>query len=66
MCKIMCEERKAKFFVPENQFLVDNGAMIAFLGEIMFNSGIKFYGKKAQNLKIKPKQRTDEINVTWK
>ena len=29
MCKIMCKERKAKFFVPENQFLVDNGAMIA-------------------------------------
>ena len=42
MCKIMCKERGAKFFVPENSLLVDNGAMIAFLGEIMFKKGIKF------------------------
>ena len=66
MCEIMCRERKAKFFVPKNQFLVDNGAMIAFLGEIMFKSGIKFSEKKAQNLRIKPKQRTDEVEVSWK
>ncbi|MEK6820004.1 MAG: UGMP family protein, partial [Nanoarchaeota archaeon] len=66
MCKIMCKERKAKFFFPENQFLVDNGAMIAFLGEKMFNSGIKFPGKKAQDLEIKPRQRTDEVEVSWR
>ena len=29
--RIMCEERGAKLFVPENQFLVDNAAMIAFV-----------------------------------
>mgnify|MGYP001567909039 CR=1 FL=1 len=66
MCEIMCKERKAKFFVPENQFLVDNGGMIAFLGEIMFKSGIKFLGFQAQDLEIKPKQRTDEVEVSWK
>ena len=68
MCRIMCATRKdgTKFFVPENQFLVDNGAMIAFLGEIMFKSGIKFSGKQAMKLEIKPKQRTDEIEVSWK
>lgn len=68
MCKIMCSERieKTRFFVPENSLLVDNGAMIAFLGEIMFNSGIKFSGKKAQELDIKPRQRTDEVEVSWK
>ena len=66
MCKIMCKERGAKFFVPENQFLVDNGAMIAFLGEIMFNSGIKFLGFQAEKLEIKPKQRTDEVEVIWR
>ncbi|MEJ2267844.1 MAG: KEOPS complex N(6)-L-threonylcarbamoyladenine synthase Kae1 [Nanoarchaeota archaeon] len=38
MCKIMCKERieKTKFFCPGKSLLVDNGAMIAFLGEIMF------------------------------
>ena len=66
MSKIMCSERGAKFFCPEKQFLVDNGAMIAFLGEIMFKSGISFDGKKAQELDIKPRQRTDEVDVTWR
>jgi N6-L-threonylcarbamoyladenine synthase len=66
MCRIMCEERGAKFFVPPREVLVDNGAMIAFLGEIMFNSGIKISGKEVESLDIKPRQRTDEIEVTWK
>lgn len=65
MCRIMCLERGAKFFVPENSLLVDNGAMIAFLGEKMFNSGTKFTGRKAMKLDIKPRQRTDEVEVTW-
>ncbi len=66
MCRIMCKEREAKFFVPDKSLLVDNGAMIAFLGEIMFNAGIKFSGKKAEELDIKPRQRTDEVEVIWK
>ncbi|MBS3078304.1 hypothetical protein J4412_02265 [Candidatus Pacearchaeota archaeon] len=40
MAKRMCEERGAKSFCPEKSLLVDNGAMIAYLGEIMFKSGI--------------------------
>jgi tRNA A37 threonylcarbamoyltransferase TsaD len=66
MCKKMCEQRGAKFFVPENSLLVDNGAMIAFLGEIMFNSGIKIHKKDFDKLDIKPRQRTDEVEVSWK
>lgn len=66
MCKIMCEERGAKLFVPPNPLLVDNAAMIAFLGEIEFNSGIKCSGKECQELDIKPRQRTDDIKVSWK
>ena len=66
MCKIMCEERGAKFFVPERGLLVDNAAMICYLGEIMFKSGIKYKGKKAQELDIKPRERTDQIDVSWK
>jgi len=63
MAKIMCEERGAKYFCPEKSLLVDNGAMIAYLGEIMFNSGIKF---SSEELDIKPRQRTDEVEVIWK
>jgi len=66
MCKIMCEERGAKLFVPPRDLLTDNGAMIAFLGEIMLHKGIKVTGNKVEELEIKPRQRTDEVEVKWK
>jgi N6-L-threonylcarbamoyladenine synthase len=66
MAEIMCRERNAKLFVPENSLLVDNGAMIAFLGEIMFEKGIKISHSNLSDLDIKPRQRTDEVDVRWK
>ena len=63
MCRIMCEERGAKFFCPERPLLVDNAAMIAYLGEVMFKSGIK---EDADKVDIKPRERTDDIEVGWK
>lgn len=66
MCKIMCKERGAKFFVPANEFLVDNGAMIAYLGEILFNSNQYFELKDFDKLDIQPRQRTDEVEVKWR
>jgi len=66
MCKIMCRERKARFFFPDNSLLVDNGAMIAFLGEIMFNKRIIFSHKELDKVDIKPRERTDDVNVSWR
>lgn len=66
MAKKMCEERNAKFFCPERQLLVDNGAMIAYLGEIMFDSGIKVPFEDSEELDIRPRERTDQVNVTWR
>jgi len=66
MCRIMCEERGCKFFVPENSLLVDNAVMIAYLGEIMFNSGIKVEIKDIGNLDFNPRERTDDVEVKWK
>jgi universal protein Kae1 len=60
MCRIMCEERGAKFYVPENQFLVDNAAMIAWQGFLEYESG-----KRQDVLDTYPKQRTDDVDVTW-
>jgi N6-L-threonylcarbamoyladenine synthase len=62
MAKIMCKERQARFFCPPPSLLLDNGTMIAFLGEIMFKSGIK---EKAEKIDIKPRQRTDDVEVGW-
>lgn len=64
MCKIMCRERGAKFFCPENSLLVDNAAMIAFLGEIMLKKGIK--EKNLNKLDILPRQRSDDVKVNWR
>jgi glycoprotease/Kae1 family metallohydrolase len=64
MCRIMCEERGAKFFCPERQFLVDNGAMISFLGEILFNNGS--YPKNMEEVDILPRQRTDDLVITYR
>ena len=61
MCEIMCRERGAKFFCPSKDLLVDNPAMIAYTGELMFNSGIK-----EKEVKVKPRERTDDVNVTWR
>jgi len=66
MTKIMCKERGAKFFVPERSLLVDNGAMIAYLGEIMFNAGVKIEGEVLKNIDIKPRERTDQVDVVWR
>ncbi len=66
MCKIMCKEITAKFFCHEKSLLVDNGAFIAFLGEIMFKKGIKFSYKQLEMVDIAPRQRTDDVEVSWK
>jgi N6-L-threonylcarbamoyladenine synthase len=67
MCKIMCKERgDVKFFVPPNSLLVDNGAMIAYLGEIEFNSGIKIKSQDFNKLDINPRERTDDVIVKWR
>ena len=62
MCRIMCKERNAKFFAPKNEFLVDNGAMIAWLGILQKKSATKEYDK----IDIKPYERTDDVNVNWR
>lgn len=63
MAKKMCEEREAKCYVPENQFLVDNGAMISWLGILMYKKGTI---TKIEDSIIKPYERTDEVEISWK
>jgi len=58
MCRIMCRERKAKFYVPERQFLVDNGAMISWLGILEYKKGKR---TSINDSAIKPYWRTDEV-----
>lgn len=66
MCRKMCEERGCKFFVPERSLLVDNAAMIAYLGLKMFKKKLFFSHENLKELDISPRQRTDEVEVSWK
>ncbi|MBR9676101.1 bifunctional N(6)-L-threonylcarbamoyladenine synthase/serine/threonine protein kinase [Candidatus Woesearchaeota archaeon] len=60
----MCKDRDAKCFVLENRYNLDNAAMIALLGAMMYKEG-----RIRQNIKdteIHPYERTDDVNVTWR
>ncbi|MEM4244775.1 MAG: KEOPS complex N(6)-L-threonylcarbamoyladenine synthase Kae1 [Candidatus Nanoarchaeia archaeon] len=60
MAKIMCEERNAKCFIPPNDVLVDNGAMIAWQGILEKKNAVKI-----EKANIRPYERTDDIVVNW-
>jgi N6-L-threonylcarbamoyladenine synthase/protein kinase Bud32 len=63
MLRIMCEDRGARFYVPEQKYLGDNGAMIAYTGKLMLESGSSLPPESSQ---IKPSFRSDDVEVTWK
>ena len=63
MVETMAKERGAKFFCPPNEFLVDNGAMIAWTGLLMYESGMEM---KLEETKVRQNYRTDEVEVKWR
>ena len=64
MCRIMCEERGCKLFVPDKSLLTDNGAMIGYLGLKQYKSG-KYEVGSVDDVDIAPRERTDEVEVLW-
>lgn len=62
MLKIMAETRDAKFYVPPGEVCVDNGAMIGYLGYLMYKNGIRMDIKDTE---VNQKFRTDEVNIRW-
>jgi len=63
MLTTMAQDRGAVMFVPDRRLCVDNGAMIAWLGNIMYNSGIRM---SIQDTVVRQRFRTDEVEVTWR
>ena len=60
--RIMCEERGARLFVPENALLVDNAAMIAWQGVLQKKAASRDYSA----LTIRPYERTDDVQAFWR
>ena len=63
MVETMAHERDASFFVPTKDLCIDNGAMIAWLGLLMYNSGIRM---KIEDSIIDQRFRTDMVDVSWR
>jgi tRNA A37 threonylcarbamoyltransferase TsaD len=59
----MCEERNAKSYCPENQYLVDNAAMIAWTGLLKFSSEQKDFLDLSA---INPYERTDDVEINYR
>lgn len=62
MMEIMCKERKAKLYSVPKEYSGDNGAMIAWNGILEYKAGSK---TKLEDSEIKPKWRTDEIEIKY-
>jgi N6-L-threonylcarbamoyladenine synthase/protein kinase Bud32 len=63
MVSAMCEDRGARFAVPEPRYLGDNGAMIAYTGRLMLLSG---QSHPVEESRIIPGYRADDVEVTWR
>ena len=63
MIKRMAIDRGAKFFVPSQDVCVDNGAMIAWLGFLMYNNGLRM---NIDESVINQRFRTDMVEVHWR
>lgn len=63
MMNTMCEERGARLYATDESFCIDNGAMIAQAGYLMYNSGIT---TPLQDTWVTQRYRTDDVLVTWR
>ena len=62
MVRIMAEERGARMFVPPSSLCVDNGAMIAWTGIVMHETGLS---TKIEESGVRQRYRTDEVDLPW-
>jgi N6-L-threonylcarbamoyladenine synthase len=63
MVKTMAAARDASFFVPSKDLCIDNGAMIAWLGLLMYESGVRM---SIEESVINQRFRTDMVKVSWR
>lgn len=63
MIDIMVEERGANAYAPEGEYCIDNGAMIAWNGWLMYRSGMTL---DLEESGIDQTFRTDSVEVRWR
>ncbi len=63
MLELMCRDQGASFYVPPQEFCVDNGAMIAWTGILAFKHGAV---TKIEESAVRQRWRTDEVEIPWR
>ncbi|XP_052286342.1 probable tRNA N6-adenosine threonylcarbamoyltransferase isoform X2 [Dreissena polymorpha] len=63
MMAIMAKERGATLYATDERFCIDNGAMIAQAGALMYQSG---QTTPLEQTTCTQRFRTDEVEVTWR
>jgi N6-L-threonylcarbamoyladenine synthase len=63
MVRTMVEERGGTMFAPPRAMCVDNGAMIAWTGQLAFDAGLAV---PVESSGIEPRQRTDLVATPWR
>ncbi|HEX7468368.1 MAG TPA: bifunctional N(6)-L-threonylcarbamoyladenine synthase/serine/threonine protein kinase [Methanobacterium sp.] len=62
MLSVMAEEHYADFYMPPIKYCGDNGAMIAWMGQLMYKNGLV---TGLGDTGIVQKYRTDQVDVPW-
>ena len=63
MMGCMAKERGATLFATDDRFCIDNGAMIAHTGCLMYDHGLTIPLEQAT---VRQRYRTDEVDVVWR
>lgn len=62
MISIMADEHYAEFYQTPPKYCGDNGAMIAWMGQLMFHYGLV---QKVGDTTVIQRYRTDQVDVPW-
>lgn len=63
MLKVMADEHYAEFHMPPMKYCGDNGAMIAWMGQLMHKHGLV---GGLEETGVIQRYRTDEVDVPWR
>jgi N6-L-threonylcarbamoyladenine synthase len=66
MMDLMAKERGARLCATDERYCIDNGAMIAHTGSLMYESGFRADMSNWKEFAITQRFRTDEVDVTWR
>lgn len=66
MMDVMAKERGARLCATDERFCIDNGAMIAHTGALMYQSGYRPNTNNWKETGITQRFRTDEVEVSWR